>query len=204
MKVVAIITSRWHSKRLPGKALMDIAGRPMLQHVVDRVRQAKLVDEVIVATTANSRPIVEYCVLHDILCYAGSEDDVLDRMYQTVKHYQGDVIVYVWGDCPLIKATEIDKAIKAYRRCPVVPYVYNPRGPLAVMPQATLNRLSYLLTSTKDREWFHLYMLNSEGPKLILSGKIPPSVDTAEDLKQRITLLEAENVAIPRREVLCP
>ena len=114
--IVAIIQARMSSTRLPGKVLADIAGRPMLWHVTDRARRARLVDLVVVATSCDSadKPIADFCREEAIECYRGSPDDVLDRFYHAAERFGADVIVRITGDCPLIDPEVIDKVIETY------------------------------------------------------------------------------------------
>ena len=114
MKTVAIIQARMGSSRLPGKVLLDIGGRPMLQWVVERTRRAKTVDEVVVATTLDPSddPVFEFCKRKDYRVGRGSVHDVLDRYYQTARHFQADVVVRITADCPLIDPDLIDEAVK--------------------------------------------------------------------------------------------
>ena len=104
------------SSRLPGKVLKDICGYPMIHWVVNRAAKAKLVDELIVATTKDNMddPILKWCLEHDIKCFRGDAFDVLDRYYQTAKNYQADVIVRLTADCPLIDPVLIDEVIKVF------------------------------------------------------------------------------------------
>jgi len=114
--IVAIVQARMSSTRLPGKVLMDIAGWPMLWHVVNRVRQAKRVDKVVVAISDNvsDGPVAAFCVKEGIPCFRGSEDDVLDRYYQAAKWIDADVIVRITADCPLIAPNVVDDVVKCY------------------------------------------------------------------------------------------
>ncbi len=107
MRSVAIITARWNSTRLPGKALIDINGKPLLQWIVDRVRMSK-VDDVVVATTPSSQPIIDYCKSHNINYYVGDEEDIVSRLYETAVKYKADDIIRVWGDSPLVDPALID------------------------------------------------------------------------------------------------
>jgi len=104
------------SSRLPGKVLKDICGHPMLYWVVTRAAEAKLINEIIVATTLDNSddPIVEWCLSHNINCFRGDVFDVLDRYYQTAKKYQADVVVRLTADCPLIDPVLIDKVITIF------------------------------------------------------------------------------------------
>jgi spore coat polysaccharide biosynthesis protein SpsF (cytidylyltransferase family) len=100
------------STRLPGKVLKNIAGKPVLWHVINRLRQAKLVDEIVVATTINSTDIPIISLAEDIgvASYTGSEVDVLDRYYQSAKIAKADVIVRITSDCPLLDPGVVDEA----------------------------------------------------------------------------------------------
>lgn len=114
--VYTIIQARMNSSRLPGKVLMDLLGIPELIHVVRRVKQAKKVDKVIVATTDTKADdsIEEHCIRNDITCFRGSENDVLDRFYKaaiSMNAQKYDYIVRVTADCPFIDANVIDTVI---------------------------------------------------------------------------------------------
>jgi len=115
-KVVAIIQARMGSTRLPGKVMADLGGRPVLERVVDRTSRARLVDQVVVATTLNSLDdvIAEACAQHGWNLFRGSENDVLDRYYQTASAYEAGVIVRVTCDCPLIEPEIIDRVVRAH------------------------------------------------------------------------------------------
>jgi spore coat polysaccharide biosynthesis protein SpsF (cytidylyltransferase family) len=111
MGSVAIITARWLSTRLPGKMLADINGKPLLQWVVDRCRMSK-VDEVVVATTESSQPIIDYCTSHKIPYYVGDEEDIVSRLHGAAVEFEADVIIRVWGDSPMVNPYIIDRLLK--------------------------------------------------------------------------------------------
>ncbi|HVS39010.1 MAG TPA: aminotransferase class III-fold pyridoxal phosphate-dependent enzyme [Gemmataceae bacterium] len=114
-KAVVLIQARMGSTRLPDKVLADIAGRPMLWHVADRVRRASSVDEVVIATSTRKADdaVAAFCDGHSIACFRGDETDVLDRFYQAAKAHAADVVVRVTADCPLIDPQVIDRVIEA-------------------------------------------------------------------------------------------
>lgn len=116
MKTVAIIQARMASSRLPGKVMADIAGKPMLFHVVTRAKQARNIDLVIVATSigTDDDPVEHFCREADIPCFRGSLDDVLDRFYQAARHFQGDTIVRLTADCPLLDPRVIERTVETF------------------------------------------------------------------------------------------
>ncbi len=105
--IAAIVQARMGSTRLPDKTLMDIAGKPMLARLVERARRIPRVERVIIATTEKpgNRPILQFAAERGLPAYTGnekSEEDVLDRVYQTARAYGVSVIVRVSPDCPLM------------------------------------------------------------------------------------------------------
>jgi len=114
--VIAIIQARMGSSRLPCKVLADIGGKPMLARVVLRTRRARLIDQVIVATTTdpNDDPIETYCLSEGFSCFRGDPYDVLDRYFQSAKLYKADPIVRITADCPLIDPDEIDRTLEGF------------------------------------------------------------------------------------------
>jgi spore coat polysaccharide biosynthesis protein SpsF len=114
--VVAIIQARMNSTRLPGKVLLDLAGKPMLAHVVERTRLAKTVNQVVVATTIDSSdlPLVQFCRTHGVEVFSGSQFDVLDRYYQAASLFDAQVVVRITADCPLIDPTLIDLTVNYF------------------------------------------------------------------------------------------
>jgi len=115
--IVAIVQARMGSSRLPGKTIADVAGRPLLWHVVERVGCARRVDKVVVATTdqPSDDVIAAFCDVERIPCVRGSETDVLDRFYKTAQANGADIVVRITADCPLIDPTVIDKVIARFQ-----------------------------------------------------------------------------------------
>ncbi|MDD4907492.1 MAG: glycosyltransferase family protein [Candidatus Omnitrophica bacterium] len=117
-KTIAIIQARTGSRRLPGKVLRLMAGKPVLEHIIDRVKGARRIQEVMVATTILKEDlnIVSLCAAKGVRVYCGSENDVLDRYYQAARLVQADNIVRITGDCPLIDPVIINKVINHHLR----------------------------------------------------------------------------------------
>ena len=116
MSIIAVIQARISSTRLPGKILKKIEGKTILEHVIDRVREAKKLDDVIVATTVRKEDleIVKLCANLGISVFCGSEDDVLDRYYQVARLFKAEHIIRITSDCPLVDPLVIDKVIELY------------------------------------------------------------------------------------------
>jgi spore coat polysaccharide biosynthesis protein SpsF len=112
MRIIATIEARMAATRLPGKVMFPLAGAPMLQRLVERVRRAKLVDEVVVASTVSppDEVIADLCGRIDCRVYRGSVEDITRRLLNAAK--DADVIVQLTGDCPLTDPEHIDETIR--------------------------------------------------------------------------------------------
>lgn len=101
---VAIIQARMGSTRLPGKVLLDLAGRPMLERVIERVRRCAAIDQVVLATTTEGADdaIVELAAARGWAVFRGSQDDVLSRYLGAARGIGARVVARVTSDCPLI------------------------------------------------------------------------------------------------------
>ncbi|MFT5144790.1 MAG: glutamate-1-semialdehyde 2,1-aminomutase [Rhodothermales bacterium] len=112
-RVVAIIQARMSSSRLPGKVLLPLAGRPVLQHVVDRLGACRLVDAVGVATSTDPSddPIQNFCAAKDVACFRGSLDDVLSRYVGAARAWDADYVVRITADCPALDPKVVDAVV---------------------------------------------------------------------------------------------
>lgn len=117
MKTVIISQARMTSARLPGKVLKEVLGKSLLMYQIDRLRRVCLADEVVVATTTNATDdaIEAVCNRENVLCFRGSEVDVLSRYYETAKRYEADTVVRVTSDCPLIDPMVVNTVIDTYK-----------------------------------------------------------------------------------------
>ena len=114
--VVAIIQARMSSTRLPSKVMKPICGKPILWHVVNRLKAAKYLDEVMVATTTHPSDdvIEEWCSLTGVPSYRGSLEDVLERYYGAASKAGARTVVRITADCPLIEPDLVDKAVEKF------------------------------------------------------------------------------------------
>lgn len=113
MNVVVVTQARLGSTRLPNKVLLKIENKTLLQIHIDRIKQAEQVDDIIIATTIEKTDdvIANLAESLGVKYHRGSENDVLDRFYQTVKAIRPDFIVRLTSDCPLIDPKLIDDII---------------------------------------------------------------------------------------------
>ena len=185
------------STRLPGKVLADIEGMPMLARVVERVRRARTIDRIIVATTTESRDdeLAQYAGTLSVDVTRGNEDDVLDRYYQAAHVYELDVVVRITSDCPLLDPGLLDQVVTLLFESHV-DYAANtlrrtfPRGlDVEAVPFVTLERVWQEASSFHQRAHVFPYILDH--PEQFSTAGITDAadrshmrwtVDTEEDL----------------------
>ena len=167
-RIVAIVEARMSSSRLPGKHLMLANGKPMLQHLIDRLKQVALIDEIVLATTVNvaDDKLVELADSLNISNYRGSELDVMGRVLDAAETFNADVVCEVTGDCPIIDPELVDQAIEAHLKNNVM-YVNNGRHGLPdgmgsqVFNCSALRKSSEMTEKPLDREHVTLHIKNN-------------------------------------------
>jgi spore coat polysaccharide biosynthesis protein SpsF len=114
--VLVIIQARLSSVRLPGKVLLPLAGRPMLAHLLDRLRVAKRVDRIIVATSTatDDDSITRFCADIGVQCFRGPLDDVAERLAQAAESAEADAFVRINGDSPLMCPAILDSVVELF------------------------------------------------------------------------------------------
>ena len=194
MNIVAIICARSGSSRFPNKMMAKICGKPLLKHVVDRTRSARLIDHVVIATVNGDEAITDYCRINRIRFSVGRENDILDRIYIASYVEGAELIVRVWGDSPLVDPDIVDKTI-CYHILNEADYTYSFNHPLgqnvAVITPHALKKAWYEIRDENNRLWFHKYM--TEQPKNFRVSKydvgigytdLNYSIDTKEDIEK--------------------
>jgi len=204
MTVGAIIQARMGSTRLPGKALVDIEGAPMLARVIERSRRARTIDRLVVATTTKSEddPIVACCRELGADVFRGDEDDVLDRYYQAARQYGFDVVARITSDCPLIDPGLVDDVLQPLLNgTSAVDYSANtlrrtyPRGlDVQAAPIGTVERAWREARSSHERE--HVFPYVYEHPELFRFFSVSDSVDRSD---MRWTVDTPDDLAFVRK-----
>ncbi|GGJ64228.1 spore coat polysaccharide biosynthesis protein SpsF [Anoxybacillus voinovskiensis] len=112
--ILAVVQARMSSKRLPGKVLLPLVGKPMIVRQLERIQRCKMINHIVVATSTHESddPLVQVCLQHGIDVYRGSLKDVLERFYFVYEKYRPEHIVRLTADCPLIDPTVIDKVVQ--------------------------------------------------------------------------------------------
>ena len=201
MRIIGIVQARMASSRLYGKVMKEIAGKPMLYHVVERARRAEMLDDVVVATTTegDDDALETYCLGMDYPCYRGSLHDVLDRFYRAAIKYQADCVVRFTADCPLLDPGVVDHTISEFLRTGVdfaanrLPPPLKRTYPIGLDTEVCtfsgLERAWKEAAEKHEREHVMPYFYNSPGRYKILRvdhdidyGNKRWTVDTSEDL----------------------
>jgi spore coat polysaccharide biosynthesis protein SpsF len=118
MKSAIFITARTKSTRLPKKVLLEIKGKKIIEHLIERLKLAKKPDLIVLCTSTNPNDtvLIDIAKKNGIEFFAGSEDDVLDRFSKAADLFGVDFISVTWGDEPLCDPEYIDKTIDLYKK----------------------------------------------------------------------------------------
>jgi spore coat polysaccharide biosynthesis protein SpsF len=117
MTTLAVIAARTGSSRMPGKVLQPILGKPMLERMIERVRQSRYVDDIVIATSTlqEDERLVDFARAVGVNVFRGSPDDVLGRMHGAVSEHGPDLVVELLGDNPLVHADLIDDTVDRHQ-----------------------------------------------------------------------------------------
>lgn len=220
--VIAVIQARLGSSRLPGKVLKEILGKPMLELMVDRLKQSRTIDKIIIATTdrPEDKKIVDFGKKIGIDVFRGSENDVLDRYFQAVKNLGAETIVRITGDCPLMDPEILDSVVGFYQKNKKeFDYASNVRPPtfpdgmdVEVFSFEALEKVWHLAKLPSEREHVTAYIANH--PEIFRIGNISSkkdlsdirlTVDNEEDfilIKEIFQLLYKDNKNFNLKDIL--
>ncbi len=201
-----VLQARTGSTRLPGKVLREICGKPMLVHILDRLKTARSAGLLAVATTVRERDdAVEAVALAEgVACFRGDENDVLDRYYRAARLYRLEHVVRATADNPFVDPEEIDRLV-ALHLAERADYTHAfgelPVGVGAeVFSFAALSRSWEEGTLPNHREHVNEYIQENPGRFRIVRLSVPPekrspalrlTVDTPEDFARSAAIYEA-------------
>jgi spore coat polysaccharide biosynthesis protein SpsF len=196
-RVWAIIQARMSSRRLPGKVLAPIDGRPMLGYLLDRLAHSRGLDGVCVATSdsISDDPIAAFCTSQLIPCYRGALDDVVARLVAAAEQSNADAFVRISGDSPLLDPDLVTQAVALFRG-KVPDLVSNvvirtfPKGQsVEVINTSTMRTTLPRLVGADEHEHVTLHFYRNRKDFRVVSferdidaSHIQLSVDTQEDL----------------------
>jgi spore coat polysaccharide biosynthesis protein SpsF len=148
LRIVATVEARMSSSRLPGKVLLPANGKPMLAHLVDRLRSIDALDGIVLATTVNpADDVLETFALDEgIDCFRGNEQDVMGRVIGAGDHADADVLVEFTGDCPIVDPEIVEQSIQFFL-CNHCEYVST--GHVSSYPQGTCDNQIFFLNTLK-------------------------------------------------------
>lgn len=173
-KIVAVVQARMASKRLPSKVLLDLEGKSVLLHIIDRLLRSTLIDHIVVASTTNPEDSALEEIVHNyhpkVSCYRGSENDLIDRLYQAVRPYHPLVVARITGDSPLVDWSIVDQVILRlidsaadYVTTGFEKKTYPVGLDLEVFSFATLEKLWKETSDAKEREFPSLFIREHPG-----------------------------------------
>jgi spore coat polysaccharide biosynthesis protein SpsF len=114
MKTLVIIQARNGSSRLPGKVMMPLAGKPLLERMVERVMAARTKVDLVATTESSDEPILSLCREIGVDCYRGHPTDLLDRHYRAARERNAEAVAKIPSDCPLIDPAVIDRVLSMW------------------------------------------------------------------------------------------
>lgn len=116
MKVGFLITARLKSTRLRKKVILELNNRPVICHMIDRLKVSNILDRIIMCTSTNpqDKPLVDIAANENIDCFLGSEEDVILRLYEAARKFKLDYALNAAADCPLISLEYLEKNLDKY------------------------------------------------------------------------------------------
>lgn len=174
--VHAVVQARLNATRLPNKMLLDLGGKPVLQHAIDRLKKCKTLHNIIVASP--DKELVDFAYSKGIWGYpsTGDENNVLLRYIKAASWAGSTLVVRITGDCPLIDPEMVDNCVSEYvnSRVDIVTNVFRrtyPKGfDCEVLHINTLKRIYHLTADHRYRE--HVTLFAYENPSLFVFKSI--------------------------------
>lgn len=205
MKVMMVVQARFSSRRLPGKVLRPMAGKPMLAWLIERLQRVHGTEGIVVATSmgADDDAVAQFAAGLGMPCFRGPLDDVLGRFVGTVRQFRLDAAVRISGDSPLLDPALVERGIRLFREerpdlaTNVWPRTYPKGQSVEIVSREALERAD-AEASGEDREHVtaplyrhpERYRIASFGAETS-SNDVQMSVDTEADFRLAERMLEA-------------
>lgn len=158
-EVTAIVQARMSSRRLPNKVLLEVGGKPLIQYLLESLRQSRVRDIIVATSIDASDDVIEsFCRRIDVKCHRGSLKNVAKRFVETIDAFGLNAFVRVNGDSPLLDYRLVDKALSLYctRQYDVVTNVLKrsfPKGQsVEVVKSSSFKKAYPLMKENSDRE----------------------------------------------------
>ena len=196
-QATAIIQARMGSSRLPGKVLMEVLGRTLMDWQVDRLSLARRVDSIVLATTTDPKddPLADWAQGRGLLFYRGSEDDVLDRYRRAADQAGAEHVIRITGDCPLLEPLVVDRLVETYFEAQA-DYVHTTPEfcegvDCEIFSRAVLETAWQNARLASEREHVTQYLHNNKS-----RFRIVPLENGADDSRYRFTVDEPEDFQV--------
>jgi spore coat polysaccharide biosynthesis protein SpsF len=218
-RTVAIVQARMNSQRFPGKMMQDLEGSPIIEWVLHRTAKAQLLDDVVLATTAQpaDEPLVAAAKRLHIEVFRGDESDVLGRYARAAEMSGAETVVRICADRPLVDPGVIDLAVRTFDELkPDLAFNHIsdngerwPRGFGAeVLSTSLVNWMDKNANAPDDREHVTIYAWKHRAEYRIVPAKCPPEIDpgspdvkldldTPEDLQRLRRLCAGASIDVP-------
>lgn len=194
-KTVVLLQVRMKSTRLLRKAMLMIEDKPMVEHVIDRLKEAKTPDSIVVCTSTHKDDsvLLEIAKRKGVKEFAGSEEDVLDRFIQAAHREKADIVVRASGEDPLVDPIYLDRMVEHHIKTKS-DYTFAKQLPVGVAVEVistkALEKAYELADNPEMSEYMTLYFKNDffhieaiEVEDRLRRPNYRLTVDTAEDLK---------------------
>ena len=161
MQTAFLITARLKSKRLPKKILMEVQSKPLIVHMINRIKYAKKINKIIICTSTHEQddPLEEIAKKEKIDFYRGSENDVLQRLLDTAKKFNLNYFANITADIPLIDPSLIDQSLIEYEKIHpdlLVPETYS-FGSCMVIKVSSLEKVCKIKKEINTETWLKFF-----------------------------------------------
>ena len=192
MKTAFLITARLKSTRLAKKIILEVMGKPLIVHMINRIKFAQKINRIVICTSTNTQDdlLEEIAQKENIDCFRGSEEDVLQRLLDSSKKFNLNYFANITADVPMIDPFSVDYAIEEYNRTDadlVLPPDHN-LGGCMIVKVSSLEKVCKVKKETNTECWVKFFEYQKQFKIHILSNKkvktnkfIKTSLDYFED-----------------------